>query len=505
MKRYFLFLLLLPLSLFAAQPAQPNIILFLVDDMGLMDTSAPMLADDSGNIVSQPLNAWYRTPNMERLAKKGIRFSQFYAHTVCSPTRASIMTGQNSARHRTTQFISPRGKNTGDHGPEDWNWAGLTSDDVTLPGLLRDFGYRTIHVGKAHFAPPDHVGEDPSNLGFDVNVGGAAMGQPGSYWGQDGYGNLNPKRATWAVPGMEKYYGTDTFLTEALTIEAKAEIDRSLESDAPFYLYMSHYSVHSPFQSDPRFEDNYAGSDKDERSRAYATLIEGMDKSLGDLMDHLEARGIAENTLIIFMGDNGSDAPFGGADNIASSAPFRGKKASRWEGGIRVPFIAAWGDPQSGHPVQQQLLIKVGGVQSQLGICYDVFPTLLAVATAKPPMDHVVDGQNLKPLLQGDRDPERKEVFLSHFPHEHRNNYFTSYRAGNWKLIYHYLPESGRDADRYELYNLRKDPSESDNQAAVQPERLARMTRVMTRQLDAMEALYPVVDGVEQRPVVPSS
>jgi arylsulfatase A-like enzyme len=504
MIRYCLTFLVLPLGLLVAETTKPNIILFLVDDMGLMDTSAPMLADRAGNPQEEPLNAWYRTPNMERLAKKGVCFSQFYAHTVCSPTRVSIMTGQNSARHHTTQFISPRGKNTGEHGPAEWNWAGLAVDDITLPGLLRDAGYRTIHVGKAHFAPPDHIGEDPANLGFDVNGGGAAMGQPGSYWGKDGYGNLNPKRQTWAVPGMEKYYGSDTFLTEALTIEAKAKIDESLDHKKPFYLYMSHYAVHSPFQSDPRFEDNYPETEKDARSRAYATLIEGMDKSLGDLMDHLEARDIAENTLIIFMGDNGSDGPFGGADNIASSAPFRGKKASRWEGGIRVPFIAAWGEPKAGNDLQATLPIAAGGMQSQVGICYDVFPTILNVATAKIPNGHVVDGQDLKPLFQGERDPARKDVFLSHFPHEHRNSYFTSYRAGNWKLIYHYLPESNEGAVRYELYNLRKDPSESENQATAQPDRLARMTRVMTRQLDAMDALYPVVDGVEQRPLEPS-
>lgn len=504
MNRFLLILLLLPVALFAAEPTQPNIILFLVDDMGLMDTSAPMLADREGSPEAHPLNAWYRTPNMERLAQRGIRFSQFYAHTVCSPTRVSIMTGQNSARHHTTQFISPRGKNTGEFGPEGWNWAGLTPDDVTLPGLLREAGYRTIHVGKAHFAPPGHVGEDPSNIGFDVNVGGAAMGQPGSYWGQDGYGNLNPKRQTWAVPSLEKYHRTDTFLTEALTIEAKAEIDQSLEREKPFYLYMSHYAVHSPFQADPRFEANYPETEKDARSRAYATLIEGMDKSLGDLMDHLEARGIAENTLIIFMGDNGSDGPFGGADNIASSAPFRGKKASRWEGGIRVPFITAWGDPNGENTLQAKLPIPAGAVQSQIGICYDVFPTILNVAAASSPSGHVVDGRDLQTLLQGGEDLDRKDVFLSHFPHEHRNSYFTSYRAGNWKLIYHYRPESGDDADRYELYNLRKDPSESENQAAAEPKRLARMVRVMTRQLDAMNAQYPVVDGKELRPIIPS-
>ena len=503
MKCYFLFLCLLPVGLWGVESSKPNIILFLVDDMGLMDTSVPVWTDGSGEVTAQPLNTWYRTPNMERLARQGIRFSQFYAHTVCSPTRVSIMTGQNSARHRTTQFISPKGKNTGDFGPEGWNWAGLTPGDVTLPGLLREAGYRTIHVGKAHFAPPNHEGEDPSNLGFDVNVGGAAMGQPGSYWGQDGYGNSNPKRLPWAVPGLGKYHNTDTFLTEALTIEAKTEIDQSIEREKPFYLYMSHYAVHSPFQSDPRFTDNYAESGRDGRSRAYATLIEGMDKSLGDLMDHLELRGIAENTLILFMGDNGSDAPFGGADNIASSAPFRGKKASRWEGGIRVPFIAAWGNPQSGHSVQQRLPIKVGGIQSQVGICYDVFPTILGVATAQSPMDHVVDGLDLRPLLQGNRDPERKEVFLSHFPHEHRNNYFTTYRDGDWKLIYHYLPDTADGMNRYELYNLSQDPSESDSQSAQRPAKLTKMTAAMIEVLEEMNALYPTIAGRELRPELP--
>ena len=123
---------------------KPNVILFLVDDMGLMDTSVPMLADKNGKPERHPLNDWYRTPNMERLAKQGIRFSQFYAQSVCSPTRASIMTGQNSARHRVTQFIAPEERNV---GPKGWRWEGLTQNDVTLPAQLRKEGYHTIFAG----------------------------------------------------------------------------------------------------------------------------------------------------------------------------------------------------------------------------------------------------------------------------------------------------------------------------------------------------------------------
>lgn len=497
-----LLLLLVPLTIFAADPLKPNIIFFMVDDMGLMDSSVPMLTDENGNPQRHLLNDWYRTPNIEQLADKGIRFSNFYAHTVCSPTRISIMTGQNAARHRTTQFISPNGKNTGDFGPEAWNWVGLTSKDITLPGLLRQAGYRTIHVGKAHFAPPAYEGEDPQNLGFDVNVAGCAYGQPGSYFGEDGYGNLNPKRVQRAVPGLEKYHKTDTFLTEALTIEAKAEIDQSVEIGNPFYLYLSHYAVHSPFQSDPRFADFYRDETKGKNGEAYATLVAGIDKSLGDLMAHLEAKGIAENTLIMFMGDNGSASPFGKGDEINSSAPLRGKKATRWEGGTRVPFIAAWADPKVNHSMQNQLPIQVGGIQQAMGICYDVFPTLLELSGVQTPSGHVVDGQNLRKLLTGQTDPSREEVFASHFPHKHTNSYFTSIREGNWKLTYNYFPDLENGETRYELYHLMDDPSESNDVSKRRPDQVKALTVSMLKHLDEMDALFPVVNGVEQRPEV---
>ena len=146
--------LLYSLHLFGQNESnKPNIILFLVDDMGLMDTSVPMLVDKEGKPQKHPLNEFYRTPNMERLAGQGIRFSQFYAQSVCSPTRVSLMTGQNSARHRVTQWINPESKN---QGPAGWDWKGLTSKDITLPGLLKKNGYHTIFSGKAHFAPTEY-------------------------------------------------------------------------------------------------------------------------------------------------------------------------------------------------------------------------------------------------------------------------------------------------------------------------------------------------------------
>jgi arylsulfatase A-like enzyme len=292
----------------------PNIVLMLVDDMGVMDTSVPFMTDAEGKPKRYPLNDYYRTPNMERLAKRGIRFNDFCAMSVCSPTRISIMTGQNAARHRTTNWINPNNDNSGPNGPTDWNWQGLNSQSVTLPKLLQANDYRTIHVGKGHFGPRDSVGADPTNLGFDVNVGGASIGAPASYYGEQNFGNEGgavKKHSPAAVPGLEQYHGSEDFLTEALTREAKKHVDNAVKAGKPFFLYFPQYAVHAPFNSDPRFADHYRDAGKSPQAQAFATLIEGMDKSLGDLMDHLDELGVAENTLIVFLGDNGSDAPLG--------------------------------------------------------------------------------------------------------------------------------------------------------------------------------------------------
>lgn len=481
-------LLLLSGQMLTAQK-QPNIIVFMVDDMGLMDTSLPFLTDQDGNPKRYPLNTWYHTPNMERMARQGVRFSTFYAQSVSSPSRTSLMTGQNATRHRTTNWINAENNNRTPFGPKDWNWDGISKSTPTLPRMLRQAGYKTIHVGKAHFGRIGSEGEFPQQIGFDVNIAGSSIGHPGSYYGEWGYGNIKGQKER-AVPGLEKYHGTDLFLSDALTLEANEQIDKAVAEKKPFFLYMAHYAVHSPFQPDKRFMSHYEDSDKPETAKAFATLIEGMDKSLGDIMDHLEKLGIAENTLILFLGDNGSDAPLGDEKGHYSSAPLRGMKGSEYEGGMRVPFIACWGKINNLNPFQKKLSIPEGAVQRQLGTIMDIYPTVLSAAGVSQPANFVIDGFDLATQLKGQPNAERPEKFLMHFPHEHRGSYFTTYRDGDWKLIYYYNPQKP-DRPAYELYNLKKDPIEIHNLATIETERADQMIRAMADQLEAEGALYP--------------
>lgn len=499
MRLFFTFLFTFSLSATAAD--KPNIVVFLVDDMGLMDTSVPFLTDKEGDPETHPLNEFYRTPNMERLAAMGTRFSQFYAMSVCSPTRASIMSGQTSARHTTTQFIRPETKNTGGFGPEDWNWQGFTEGDVTLPALLSDAGYRTIHAGKAHFGPNDSYAADPINLGFDINIGGCAYGQPGSYLGTDHFGWAKKGREKRAVPGLEKYHGQDIFLTEALTLEMNDAISASVKEEEHFFAYMSHYAVHSPFQSDARFADHY--TDEKKKSLAnFATMIEGMDKSLGDILDHLDSLGVAENTLVIFLGDNGTDAPVGATHEISCSAPLRGKKGTHYEGGMRVPFIAAWAKDDPDNTFQKERPIPAGVINTtDIGAVHDVFTTVIDVAGGDYG-DHVVDGIKLTPLFTEASGSTKNREFLMHFPHSHRSSYFTAFRQGDWKLVYHYDKTSGPSDDKVELFHLIEDRDESHNLAASKPRKLKAMMQAMNAALEDADAQYPTTGegGTPEKP-----
>lgn len=484
----------------AAQSPRPNVILFVVDDMGPMDTSLPFLADSCGRPQRFPLNDWYHTPRMERFAQEGVRFSQFYAQSVSSPSRVSLLTGQNAARHRTTNWIRSEYDNRDDYGPYDWNWQGIRATDYTLPRLLREAGYRTIHVGKAHLGPVGSEGEFPENLGFDVNIAGSSIGEPGSYLGENGYGAIRGTSSR-AVPGLEKYHGSGTFLTEALTLEALAQIDRAADDGVPFFLYLSHYAVHNPFETDRRFEARYLqDSLKSLKSRSaigYATLVEGMDKSLGDVLDHLRLRGLAENTLVVFLGDNGGDAPLGPARGWASSAPLRGKKGSEFEGGIRVPCIIGWAAPGGG---MQLLPVARGTLQTQVACIMDIYPTLMRLVGVSVPEDHPVDGQDLGVLLTGKKDPAREEVFMCHFPHRHRGSYYTTYRNGPWKLIYYYNP-AHPELPQSVLFNLEEDPYETTDVSGLHPGITARLLKEMTARLERERAAYPV--DFEGRPIPP--
>ena len=220
----------------------PNIVFFFVDDMGWQDTSLPFHTDTT------QLNRQYYTPNMEQLAREGIKFTQAYAYAVCSPSRVSLMTGMNAARHRVTNWTlrknqAPDQPNEKVQAPE-WNVNGLTAKpgqersvySKTLPQLLKKAGYKTIHVGKAHFGAIGTFGEDPINLGFDVNIAGHAAGAPGSYWAKYNYSASwrSPGNHIWDVPDLEQYHGTDIYLTEALIIEANAAISRAVEEKNRF-------------------------------------------------------------------------------------------------------------------------------------------------------------------------------------------------------------------------------------------------------------------------------
>ena len=326
--------------------------------------------------------------------------------------------------------------------------------------------------------------------------------QMGSYFGEDGYGNLNPKQKKRAVPGLEKYHKTDTFLSEAITLEAKAAIDQSLKKEKPFFLYMSHYAVHSPFNSDPRFADNYKDSKKPKNAQAYATLIEGIDKSLGDLMDHVASKGVAENTLILFVGDNGSDGPLGDTYGYFSSAPLRGKKGTCYEGGMRVPFIAGWAKAGKANPFK---IARNHLHHEQIGTVMDIYSTIVDASNSSSPSKHPVDGVSLLPQLSGKNNKERPDHFMCHFPHSHRSSYFTSFRKGDWKLIYRYLTNSGKRKSKqplpkYELYHLKNDPYETKNLAHGNTRKTNEMIRLMTEQLERENALFPVRDDLELRP-----
>ena len=223
----------------------PNIILFLVDDMGWQDTSVPFYHERT------PFNDIYHTPNMERLAAQGMKFTQAYSHSVCSPTRVSLMSGMNAARHRVTNWTLRRNA-TNDHVHETlelpkWNVNGLQPTDsiessvhvTTLPQILQDHGYFTIHSGKAHFGAIGTPGENPSNLGFDINIAGHAAGGPGSYHGEKNFSALwRNGSPVWDVPGLDKYHGKNINLTEALTIEAINALDSATKLGKPFFLYI---------------------------------------------------------------------------------------------------------------------------------------------------------------------------------------------------------------------------------------------------------------------------
>lgn len=484
-----------------ATAQSPNIIFFLVDDMGWQDTSVPFY-----NNTRTALNQRYHTPNMERLAEMGVRFTQAYACAVSSPTRCSLMSGMNAARHRVTNWTLHYDGRT-DAASQvldipEWHYNGIQPDTVTsahnlknatpvttLPQLLRANGYYTIHCGKAHFGAQTTPGANPLTMGFDVNIAGDANGAPGSYLGTENFGEGKEQE----VKGMEKYHGKDIFLTEALTIEAIEALKAPIARKQPFYLYMSHYAVHSPYSDDKRFSQKYRGKPDaqlkaglNESEARYAAIVEGMDKSLGDLMDFLQQHPeTAANTIILFMSDNGGQGLNNvrqGVANRDQNYPARAGKGSAFMGGVREPMMVYWpGVTQGGTENDQRVIVE------------DFYPTILEMAGVTDyKTRQTVDGQSFVQALK--QPGYRKDRTLYwHFPNlwgetQDKEEGYGAYSAilkGDYHLIY--VWETGR----LHMYNVKEDIGEQNDLSAQQPDKVQELARELSDYLRGMDAQRP--------------
>lgn len=478
----------------AVKDKQPNIIMFMVDDMGWQDTSVPFWKEKTA------FNNIYETPNMERLAREGIKFTQAYATPVCTPTRVSLISGMNAARHRVTNWTLRRNKfmvnpPKGLEMPR-WNLNGAQPTDsielavhiTPLPQILKDHGYYTIHAGKAHFGAISTPGADPKTLGFEVNIGGHAGGAPASYYGLKNFAKSNTNDTIWNVPGLEKYHGKDIFLTEALTQEAVLAMDDAIDENKPFYLYMAHYAVHTPIQGDPRYEQNYLDKGLDPIEARYASMVEGMDKSLGDLMNHLDKRGIADNTIILFMSDNGGlSALARGGEPHTHNKPLSSGKGSVHEGGIREPMLVKWPG-----------VVKNNSATNTPVIIEDFFPTIIELAgISNYKTVQTVDGQSFISILKGEDVDYAERPLFWHYP----NNWGPSgpgigatstIRKGDWKLIYYHLDS------HFELFNINNDIGETTNLAGKEISKVKELAGELGTFLRSVNAQMPTNTDTNQ-------
>ena len=455
-----------------AAAKRPNIVLFLADDLGWMDSTVYG-------------SRYYDTPNMERLAKRSVRFTDAYAaNPLCSPTRASIMTGKYPARLRITT--------PGGHLPARPNLALLPEsapphepmllpnskrflplEEYTLGEALRDVGYRTGFVGKWHLGHDEKYW--PGAQGFEVNVAGGRWPGPPSYHA--------PYRISTLEDGPDGEY-----LTDRLGAEAVRFIER--DDDRPFFLCMWHYAVHAPYQDKEDLTDRYRDR-RDPLGRqnnpVMASMIRSLDDALGRMLDTLDERGLAEDTIILFFSDNGGNEYDRVGDEQltpTNNDPLRSGKGSIYEGGVRVPMMVCWPG-----------VAKPGSVSGELVSSIDLYPTVLDMAGAAPQPGQVIDGENLAPVLKGHGALGRDAVFC-HMPHHINaptgplNAPCTSVRKGKWKLIRFYVTTEAFP-NAYELYNLKNDIGETRNLADAKPKKVAELDALIDRFLEETDALVP--------------
>lgn len=452
---------------------RPNILFILADDLGWNDLGA----DGS---------TFHESPNLDRIAHEGMRFTQGYATCqVCSPSRASILTGKYTPRHGITEYIgAPSGEAWRDTGrctkllPADYEH-GLRSDEVTFAEALRRSGYRTFFAGKWHLG---ETGRDPENFGFEINQGGWKAGGPSSYFAPYN----NPKLA----PGPD---GEN--LPLRLAKETAAFIRE--QRDEPFLAYLSFYSVHAPLQTSQdrweKFREKAVAQGAPEKRfifdrnlpvrqvqdcPVYGGMIEAMDDAVGLVLDALDEQGLADNTIVCFTSDNGGVSS--GDAYSSAMLPLRGGKGRQWEGGIREP-----------------LYLKVPGMTTPGSTCdtpvsgIDFYPTFAELAGISIPTEQVIDGRSMVALLRGEDDEALagRDLFW-HYPHYGNQGGEPSsiIRNGPWKLIHYY--EDGRD----ELYNIQTDPGEQNDVLAANAPRASELRQRLDAWLSDVDAKLPVPD-----------
>jgi len=448
--------------------SKPNVILILIDDMGWADVGC------YGNRYSE-------TPNIDRLASQGVRFTNGYAPSaVCSPSRAAILTGRYPTRHGITNWIkhwipAEEGKQPVGYESKEGrklltpeNHLYMEHDEVTIAEVLKEAGYETCHVGKWHLGREKWF---PETQGFDHNIGGYQTGNPETYF--DPYNN--PR-----LPSRRK----GEYLTDRESDEATAFIREAAAKEQPFFLYMSHYAVHDPQEAKKELVEHYKKKPIPEGKHfhpTFAAMVHSVDQAVGNIMRTLEELGIDDETIVIFTSDNGGQKmTFGSWTGPTDNTPLRDGKGFPYEGGIREPFIVKW----AGNA-------RKGSVSDEPVCGIDILPTICDITGQPVPSERPVDGVSLVPLLKG-RQKLHRDALYWHQPHywgpKDLVAPYSAVRKRDWKLIRWY------EDNRVELYNLRDDISETNDLAGRRPDKVAELGKQLDRWLSQTGAKFPKPD-----------
>ena len=404
-----------------------------------------ILADDLGwSQVGCYGSNFYETPNIDRLSREGMRFTDAYAACpVCSPTRASIMTGKYPARLHLTDFIAGGSFPYEKYNQPEWQKY-LPLEEVTIAEVLKTAGYATASFGKWHLSidkmPPKSLPFNPDKQGFDEVM---ITEKPAS--------NHDPE--------------SDAHNVEAITQKSLEFMER--HKDEPFFLYVSHNTIHAPVMGKKKLIQKYRnkpGSGLPQNNPVLGAMIEDLDNSTGGLLKKLDELKIADKTIVIFFGDNG------GLEKDAKQTPLRSGKANLYEGGIREPLI-----------VRRPGVIKPGGTCSEPVISLDFFPTFLEIAGLKDQAKKPIDGVSLVPVLNQSGTLNRQAIYW-HYPHYHSSSIGPcgAVRAGDYKLIEWYDESICGPGNKFELYNLNEDIGEQNNLAKKMPKRVEKLSKMLS-------------------------